>query len=228
MLTSAMRLINPAFGYTVPSREEIVAELEKTKYTPDLSRIEEQTYHHVFVCDELKKGHLKHELLGDDKGYAGPGFTQNLYRFWDRRDDPTQSPIPMKALEKENGFVRYFPPPAKIKGEVWIVPSSVLIALDNYKQNTVEFRRIRVPVLLPHRPLVKLKDPYLDPDETRSGYRSTSKLGAERVHVFRPWFYLGKRTFWEPHLTAFDFTHVKLFNSERNWCQKFYHVSKPK
>lgn len=228
MLTNIVRNIMPSFGYTTPSREEVLAELEKTRYTPDISKLEEQAWWQVFVCDELKKDHLKHDLLGEDKLYAGPAYTQKLYRFWDKRGDPTQSPIPMKALEKENGFVRYFPPLARIKGEVWWVRPQAFLTLDTYKQNTVEYRRQQIPVILPYRPQVWFKDPYLDPEETRSGYRPTNKLGAERMFVYKPWFYLGRRVFWEPHLTAYDFTNVPLFNSERHWCQQFYHVRKPK
>lgn len=226
MFKSAMRKIIPDYGYTAPSVEEVLFEELRTKYTPDISVLEEQAWQPVFVVDELKKDHVKHSLLGEDKHYAGPAYTQLKYRFWEKRNDPVQSPIPMKALDKENGFVRYFPPPARIKGELWYIRSQQMILLDTYKQNTVEFRRHRVTVILPYKPQVWMKDPYKDPDNTLSGFRGSMKLGNERVHLFRPWMYLGKATFWQPHLTAYDFTHVSLFKSDREWCQQFYHVKK--
>lgn len=228
MLTKLVRAVVPDYGYSKPTQGEILAEFEKTRYTPDISKLEEQPWHLVFVCDEFKKDHLKHHLLGEDKHYAGPAYTQKMFRFWDKRDDPTQSPIPMKALETENGFVRYFPPLARIKGELWYIRPLQFLTLDTEKQNTVEFRRQRVTTVLPHRPLVWLKDPYKDPEETRSGFRPSTKLGDERVYIHRPWMYLGRRVFWEPHLTAYDFQHVPLFPSERQWCKQFYHVKKPR
>jgi len=227
MLTNTIRKIVPTFGYTVPTREEFLAELAKTKYTPDISKIEEYAWMPVFVCDELKKNHLKHNLLGDELHYAGPAFTRMTFRLWEKRSDPTASPIPMKAQKEENGFVRYFPPPARIKGEVWIIRPQQFLVLDTYKQNTVEFRRKRVEVLLPHRPLVWLKDPYKDPENTLSGYRPPIKLGDELVYIFKPWMYIGRSSFWDPHLTAFDYEAGSLFKSDREWCQQFYHVRRP-
>jgi len=226
MLTSTLRRLVPEYGYTLPSREEFLAELEKTKYTPDISKLEEQAWQKVFVIDELKRRHLKHSLLGEDIHYAGPAYTQDPYRLWVKRNDPTASPIPMKASKEDNGFVRYFPSPAKIKGEVWFVRSERLLALDTYKQNTVEFRRKRVTVILPYRPLTWLKDPYKDPDNTLSGYRPSVKLGEERVYLLQPWMYVGRHTFWEPHLTAFDYEGGALHKSSHPWCSTFYHVKR--
>lgn len=228
MFKSAIRKVVPEYGYSVPMLHEVLAEEAKTKYTPDISKLEEQEWQSVFVCDELKKDHLKHSLLGDDLHYAGPAYTQKKYRFWENRDDPTVSPIPMKVLDKESDAVLYFPPPALVKGELWYIRSQQLLTLDTYKQNTVEYRRQRVKVILPHRQVVWLKDPYLDPEETRSGYRPSLKLGPEMVYIFRPWMYLGRRLFWEPHLTAYNFKPVSLYQSERQWCKQFYHVKRPR
>lgn len=229
MLKSAIRSVIPAFGYSFPSANEVIEEFEKTKFTPDISRLTEKEWHPVFVCDELKKDHLKHNLLGMDAKFAYPAYTQGLFQLWEPRDDATLSSVPIKHYDPYALDIRFFPKAAKIKGEVYYIRSLQFLVLDNYKQNTVEFRRQKSMVIVPYRPVKWLKDPYLDPDNTRSGYHSPIKVGEERIHLARVWMYVGRKAYWEPLLNAFSFKPAETFTSEkRNWCKTYYSIRKPK
>jgi hypothetical protein len=233
MLQKAMQLLRLSTA-SAPSLHEVVAEMDKTKYTPDISRLEEQEYHLLFVCDELKKDHAKHDLLGMDAEYLFPAYTRSVYQFW-QSDDPTVSPVPMKSGDKAS-IVRYFPKPAKIKGELYAVRSQQFLLLDNYKQNTVEFRRQKIMVIVPYRTVVWLKDHSLDPAfgplvNAIQGERYTGKsikTTKEKVHLLRVWMYIGRSKHWNPLLTAYDFKPVEVFQSRnRPWCPNYSYIRRP-
>jgi len=231
MLTQVIRKIAPAYGYAQPSREEVYAELERTKFTPDIALLEEYEWQAVFVADELKKKFPKHELLGEDKRYCFPAFTQKSYHFWES-NQPWEGAIPFECSQMHNNIVGW-PPIAKIKGEVYLIRPQRFLELDRYKQNTVQYVRDRIRLVVPFRYVKKLSDLY-GPEGDKFYHSVEQVLNAktftseERTYIVRAWFYSGKPEYWNSIITAYDYGHVETFHSKnRRWCSEYYTIRRP-
>lgn len=232
MLTSAIRKVLPSFGYN-DSRELVHKAMEASKFTPDIAKLEEYTWQLYFAIDETKKDHFKHHLLGVDAQYRFPAFTQHNFTYWDPLV-PFMSPVAMREVGSKVDIPN-FPPAAKIKGQVYLIRPQRFLELDPYKQNTVEYHRERVKLIVPYRQVEFLKDHNLDPafgvQEAfcRSDYEGSSiKTSRETTCIIRAWMYIGKPEFYDPLLTAFDYKSVEYhFSNKRRWCEKYYNIRRP-
>ncbi len=235
MLKEAIRLINPSYGHSA-ARAIIEQALQATKFTPDIDVLEERERHLLFVCDELKKDHTQHRLLGPQALKCFPAFTQGSFRFWEN-GDPLEHRVPMKEEQDATLLksISYFPPVAKIRGEVYAIRPETFLTLDPYKENTVQFVRQRIKLIVPYRRVVWLKDHNLDPDFgvrevfSRSDYTGSSiKTSREITHIIRAWMYIGNPVFWDNIITAFDWKSVEHHTSEkRRWLQNYYNIRRP-
>lgn len=224
-------MIAPGYGYTQPSREEVYAELERTKFTPDIAALEEYEWQAVFVSDELKKKFIKHDLLGVDKRYCFPAFTQKNYHYW-QSNDPFEGAIPFECQKLRNDITGW-PPIAKIKGEVYLIRPQQFIGLDQYKQNTVQYVRDRIRLVVPYRRIEWVRDRY-GPEaykyfsQPEHFYGKSTLTSDEVTYTVRGWFYSGKPGYWDPIITAYDYGHVETFHSKnRRWCQEYYTIRRP-
>lgn len=207
--------------------------LEDTKFTPDISVLEEYEWQLYFAPDETKKDHLKHHLVGDEREYKFPAFTQQKYNYWNHAA-PFLPPIPMRSETPVN-LMPYYPPIAMIKGEVYAIRPQRFLELDRYKQNGVEYQRERIRLVVPYRKVLWLKDHNLDPSFgvqelfNRSAYAGSSvKTSEERVAIIRAWMYIGKPQFWDPLISAYDYSSVEVFNAKnRRWCDQYYSIRRP-
>src|SRR6266852_3773943 len=232
MLTQAIRSIVPTYGYTVPPYQLLLDELERTKFTPDISTLEEYEWQLFFATDELKKDHTQHKLLGPEVRYKFPAFTQKNFHYW-QHESPFNSPVPFRVPDGvQYNSLPFYPPIGKIKGQVFVIRPQTFLDLDIYKQNTVEFQRHRVRLVVPYRKVKWLKDHNLDPDFgvqevfCRSNYNGRSIAHSrEIVYTVRAWMYIGIPTFWDPLITAYDWGAVEHYNSNRRrWCETFYSI----
>lgn len=244
MLTQAIRTIMPTYAFTTPSREELLAELEATKFTPDIATLELYEWQLFFSPDETKKDHPKHELLGDCV-YKFPGFTQQNYHYWNPVE-PWHNPVAMELTHPEN-IIRGLPPTAKIKGQVHLIRPQQFIPLDRWKQNTVEYFRRRVRLIVPFRHVLWLKDHNIDHDFTGEAYdhrldarnneyntvtskymgRSV-KTTEERVVIIRAWMYIGLTSYWDPLINLYEYQAVETFHGKnRRWCEQYYSIRRP-
>lgn len=233
MLTKLIRKVMPSFGYELPRPEFFTQMLEASKFTPDIAKLEQYEWQLFFAPDELKRDHLNHHKLGESK-FKFPGFTQASYHFWDP-PEAWNSPVPMK-VEGFTNTLPFFPPIAKIKGEVHLIrPQAFHLELDRYRQNTVEYQRERVRLIVPYRKVVFLKDHNLDPafgvQEAfgRSDYSGRSiKTSEEAVAIIRAWMYIGKPAYWDPIINGYDYGHVETFQAKtRRWLSEYYNIRRP-
>lgn len=234
MLTQAIRTIVPSYGYSQPAREEFLAELERTKFTPDIAVLEEYEWQAIFVTDELKKKFLKHDLLGPDKDYCFPAFTQKAYHYW-QSNQPWEGAIPFECSQLRNHIVGW-PPIGKIKGEVYLIRPQAFLDIDAYKQNTVQYVRDRIRLVVPFRRIEWRKDIYdkafgpLEPNgHFPVDYNGKATLTTpEHTYTVRAWFYSGKPEYWDPIITAYDYGHVETFHSNnRRWADTYYTIRRP-
>lgn len=215
----------------MPAREEVLAELAKTKFTPDIATLEEYEWQAIFVTDELKKKFLKHDLLGPDKDYCFPAFTQKNYHYW-QSNQPWEGAIPFECSQLRNYIVGW-PPIGKIKGEVYLIRPQAFLDIDAYKQNTVQYVRDRIRLVVPFRRIEWVKDRH-GPDaykffsQPEHYYGKSTLTSDEHTYIVRAWFYSGKPEYWDPIITAYDYGHVETFHSSnRRWADTYYTIRRP-
>lgn len=235
MITAAIRKVVPTYGYTAPSREQLWQAYEQTKFTPDIAKLEEYEWQLLFATDDTKKDHHKHDLLGAEAEYRFPGYTVKGFHYWDH-DAPFLPPIPMKT--PEGSFINsmpFMPPIAKIRGQIFLIRPQRFMALDTYKENTVQYYRERVRLTVPYRAVKFLKEHHLDPAFgvagaiNREKYTGSSIVTTtETTCILRAWMYIGRPEFWDPLISAYDYRAVEHFHSKnRRWCDTYYNIRRP-
>lgn len=158
---------------------------EPPKLTPDLPFLEMRSFQRVFVCDEMMKPHFRHYVLEDLKENVDPlfGFTRQVFALAHHKTDNTIIPIRRRFANI---------PLARIKGEVYAIPSHKMPILDNFKQNGLIFQRERVRLLLPYRTLTKQFNAL-----ERDIYERSSRLSALQDTIISAWMYIGVPDYWE-------------------------------
>ena len=219
-------------GVKLPDYKEARWITNNCKCSPDLAWLEQHEFQLLFACDDTKHGHPHHCLI-EESAFIATAYTTQKYNYWVQEAGKERTPIPMEAHDKAP-VVRYFPPSLKIKGELHIVRTPQFKELDNYKLNTIQFRRKRVNVLVPYRKLSKIKNvdeniPIRPMARALQGNLHTY-LSPEAVYVIRAWMYVGKPEYWDNVLDA-GFRGVKPVNhyeSERQWLKEYYDYPRQK
>lgn len=233
MLENIVRKVMPSYGYSIPDHGTVAQAFYETRFTPDAARLEEYEYQLIFVCDEHKRDHFRHKDLGEDKSYFFPAFTLKTFDFW-HTPVPFLSPVPLPSTRQYK--MQNLPPASKIKGEVYAIrPQTIINSLDPYYQNTVEYQRARIKLIVPYRKLLWLKDHTLDPAFGVSGYinrgeyeGSSVRHSEEHVALVSAWMYIGRPEFWDPLITHFNYEPVEFHHSKnRRWLQTYYNIRRP-
>lgn len=113
------------------------------KYTPDLAKLQERSHHFLFVADDLKRGHRRHDLLQGGEFWA-QAFTKSSFTLWKHNLGKETFPIPLEQRTRKMDFL-------KIRGEVHLLPTKTVRMLDEYRENGVQFIRKRVRVAIPYQ-----------------------------------------------------------------------------
>lgn len=205
----------------LPSKHEVDWLNESVRYSPDLSKLEQYEFQLLFSPDETQRGYPQYPLI-EDSAFVCHAFTQKLYNYWQQRDGQL---IPLEA--NAPAVVKYFPPNLRIKGEVHAIRPYQFRELDTWKQNTVQYRRQRVKLLVPFREVIV--GDYFDEDGKELPLCLQGKKGVtgpEQVHVIRAWMYVGIDSYWDPLLSPFNFHAVQHHESRRKWLKEYYSYPK--
>lgn len=228
MLREAVRFIAPSssLGYNLPDPSVFKFAQEETKYTPDIAKLEAYEYQLYFACDETQRGCHKHDLLGEHEDKC-PGFTQKSFNYWDH-EAPFLPPVAMEVEGFRNVMPNY-PDIAKIKGRVLKIRSQAFLKLDEYKEQGVQYRRIKPRILVPYRALVFLKDANLPPPDVEQVLSPSWGLTFEKMVIIRAWMYIGVPEYWDKMINSFDFKSVQTYEAKnRNWCKTYYRYRQTK
>ncbi len=203
------------------------------RFTPDIAKLEEYKWQLIFAPDELKRDHVKHDLLGADAQFKIMGYTSKNYQFWDTKN-PLEGAVPLE-VGKDHTQLPGYPPVTRIKGEIFAIRPQRFIDLDNHKQNGIEYFRRRVPLVVPYRKVLFLKDHSLDPAFgvttaiNRQEYSGSSVTTSEETTcIIRAWMYIGVPQHWDPILSTYDHGHVEVFSAKnRKWLEDYYSIRRP-
>jgi hypothetical protein len=160
----------------IPSKGWLERMTSKYRYTPDIARLENIVGHYLFICDDLKELHRRHNLISPYPVQA-EAVTKDSFAVWVRHLGKESYPIPLPDRCARMPYSR-------IQGELYFVPTSVIVSIDNYRRNGVEFHRKRIDVRIPHKQL--WLDLQLQPKETNWMY-----------HTVEAWMYIGNKIYWE-------------------------------
>jgi len=136
-----------------------------TKDYPELARWED---HYLFVYGTLKRNKSNHRVLQDKYvRYVADCYTTDAQYFLAQSRGGI--PVLMGAWGKKDGTAK------AVKGELYLVKTSKLIALDVFEQNDIIYKRIKIRVSVPIKPDLKS-----DPID----------------HVVPCWAYVGMKKAW--------------------------------
>jgi AIG2-like family. len=205
----------------LPSKHEVDWLNESVRHSPDLGKLEQYEFQLLFSPDETQRGYPQYPLI-EDSVFLCHAFTQKTYNYWQQRDGQL---IPLEA--DKPAAVKYFPPSLRIKGEVHAIRPYQFRDLDTWKQNTVQYNRKRVKLLIPHREVIV--DDYYDEDGKELPLCLQGKkgiVGPEQIHIIRAWMYVGRDEYWDELLTPFNFHAVQHHMSRRPWLKEYYSYPK--
>lgn len=117
---------------------------ERNKYTQDVPYLNQFQDHYIFTYGTLKRGNNRHDLLkGKGIQFCGSGVTKdtNFDLLLAETSDyvagkPTTGtfPVAFNDLNKTRQ--------AQLRGEVYLVPTDVLLALDRVESNGIMYDRV--------------------------------------------------------------------------------------
>lgn len=125
--------------YLTSLKQDVHRIIDESYHTTDAPAIQRWDYQDIFVIGTWKKGFKRHSLLGDDIKSVGVGYTNSEQFVMYRTKGSTGYPVILITNEKEGlGGAIY--------GEIWRVPTKKLFSMDFYESNTIESKRMKLPV----------------------------------------------------------------------------------
>ena len=210
--------------------------MEETKYTPDIARLEISTHQPVFVYNDWMRRRREHNQI-EGSEYRGAAFTymDNFAMFIHNLGKDRSYPIALmgndlvvppegvsttktlQQLKHSYGLVSGSKaPPRRLTGELFRVPSSHIVKLDNLLMNTVQFVRIKVPIVIYYH-------------QSYWSKAAGSVVSNEKEKHRNAWIYLGIRSYWDDLIDGgFSYrlaTEFKPMNHRSNQDRLYYYYT---
>lgn len=170
-----------------PSLNWLQEAREETQCTPDIISLERYAFHRIFVCDTLMRNHPNNHKLGIHSAFQWVAVTVQAYELWKVLSSEYGSLI-LPFKEQTNHCIR-----APIRGELFIIPTSDIPALDGCYRNTEQFQRVEIPVKIPAKRVKKYWDV-----QKKDWIVDTRTWDADKP--ITAWMYFAKPSFWLPVL----------------------------
>lgn len=198
--------------------------------TPDLPAVETQERHIVFIYDTMMDGGSDRNILTNEAKHLAYAYTKILMILWRTQDYvvPIVEPIPFTRPE-------WCDPPklatrkissAPIRGQVFEIPTEVLITLDKLKQNGTMYRRIQMPIAVPAvRHFKTMKDNITKVEQA-----------PEKIYNIHAWMYIGDNDYWNERVDGgFTFSPARIvlprrtkgppWDEKNPWRKEFYYYN---
>lgn len=211
-----------------PSNAELAWAKELTRFTPDISQLEEAEFRLFFFPDDFRRDCLSYPKVMEHSAFEAMAFTKDPFNFYVKNNGDSLLPIALEAKTPSN-FVKNAP----IFGELHSVRSSHIPMLDIHRQNGVQFIRKRVKITLPFRYLIRGNE---DEDGRELPRVLQGKehlldpvLSSEKLAEIKPWMYVGNPDYWNPLLDGgYTFQQVKVRQpmKDKPWLKEYYDITK--
>lgn len=195
------------------------------KFTPDMPILLAKQAHLFFLVDDLQDGCPNNQVLGPSE-YGCRAYSMDGIEAY--REVLTDKVVPYYERRKpELVDKKYF---ARIKGEVWQVPTKQIPKLDTVMRNTVQFKRRRIKLLAQesfhwcidngnYDYVSGLPLPY-----TLAGFKHYNT--EPRIVILEAWMYTAKRDYWDPLVDGMSFDRLELHDDDRPWLRRYYKFNK--
>lgn len=226
--TTAEKLTNGLHRIDGPDMEWIAQAMSVYPLTPDVWVLGQYEYQLVFVYGCSQRGHPQHDLVSSLGAFAATTYTDDKFTLWKKRLGRESYPIALQG----SGWKRpdwNETPRARVQGELYAVPRSAIYELDNHYQNTLEFQRIRVPMVIPYKELYEI----VGGTPMQQQINQVLGLPPQRatvssetgVKLVRAWMYVGKPQYWDDQL-AHHFIPTQLYHSRVGWLGDYVAFTK--
>lgn len=160
--------------------------------TPDIAYLEQHARQNIFIPDDLMRGRMNHRLIEGNLPVHPSCYTLKPFITWQKDLGEHSFPLPFPDTEVFEIFTKYKPEPARIKGELYSLPTHFFWkVLDIHKQNTVQFRRERVSITMPYRHVTFNTDPDADMAD------KIPNISPDYLRTIRAWMYIANREYWD-------------------------------
>lgn len=208
----------------LPSLKWVLEDMErKHLYTPDKETVLAKSKWYLFLPDDLKFRHRRHDLIqGNSELKVHAAYTEKDFFHWKKDLGDASFTIPLQCTPKEKqGHLG--PMPAKVCGELHLVDSHLLLYLDQHRLNGVQFERKRIKLRIPYREQRWLKDRGRAEEVLgRNLDASTAYLTKWQYAEEWAWMYCGIRDYWDEQLDAgYQFQPVPVYKPNTNWINAY-------
>lgn len=212
--------------------------MEALRFTPDAGDLYTQEYHLLFAYNGLMKNGVEHWRVKETCLLNPSGqpmrwraYTKDDFSVWTKDErtrlkpvalQPTDHDHPMWSATKRAGLNRA--PPAKVKGELYLVPPDLILKLDIDHKNGIQFKRIPIHVYIPERRVHWLRDPASAPG--MGEHLSSTFTSDFHLRMKKAWMYVGVQDYWEPVIDAgFSFSPTPCYQPKKQsaWLSRYYH-----
>lgn len=211
------------FGYApeLPTHQEALQLTESCSRSPDLGELEQFEFILLFTPDRAQRGCSEYPMI-EDSVYLGYGYTMENFNYWLQRDG-----LPIPLLTTDTARSQWLPPPIKIKGEIHAIRPYQIRELDNFRDNLVSFRRERLTIQVPQRPVYRLPERYFNGKPLPFQQANQLAVGREVVHRLDVFMYIGVHDYWDELLDGgYNFKPVDHYKDDRPWLQEYYSLKR--
>lgn len=137
------------WGPVVP--QHVVASLGQSHpRTPDYYDLAHRRELHVFIADEMMKGHRAELPAEYAQRYSG-AYSVDGFLMFQKKLGRNTFPVIMRKDPQFTCGAMQRASVAPLRGELWKIKPEFIVALDNYRQNGDTFHRHLIEVNIPHR-----------------------------------------------------------------------------
>jgi gamma-glutamylcyclotransferase (GGCT)/AIG2-like uncharacterized protein YtfP len=164
--------------------------------TDDINKLTRRNTHKVFLCDSLMKGHKNHNIIGDLPHL--PAFTHQNFNMWKKRDNNLVLPLEERFISENQSENR-------IRGELYFIPTELVVYLDKLYEKGIQFKRLRTNLEIPWRPsnwhrgdCIRPIQKYSSdtPKQCQAWETGASWLEKPAYTRITAWMYVGNQEYW--------------------------------
>jgi gamma-glutamylcyclotransferase (GGCT)/AIG2-like uncharacterized protein YtfP len=118
----------------------VESSFKRAHFTPDFPKLNREAEHYIFVYGTLKRNKSNHRVIEKNSRYVTTAFTADK-SFIMKETKGGHIPVVLGTLgDKDQSQA------ARVQGEVYLVPTSMMERLDEFEQNGVLYRRAKLCV----------------------------------------------------------------------------------
>lgn len=220
MFEAARKFFN---GQALPE-DVVVPEMEdwhrKYRRTPDLWYLNQHARQLVFIADDFKRGHRRHELIDGQEPIHPSCYTLENFTCYKKDLGVHSFPLPFEKHVDFQIHGWYKPELARIRGELYALPSPYLWkVLDIEKENGLQFIRTRVSITVPWAEIKYSVGP------DANWVEKSPVISRDYFVTKRAWMYIARPEYWDDYIgVALGTRGLPLSEHEtpKDWIKNFY------